>query len=241
MDLQEKVQYTVIRSKKRRHAAVKITEEGTVELRVPWWFTPAMEQRVIQDKRQWIITHRRRMLERPPAIHHTYQTGDLFYLKGDAYRLEIGHACRPDVYLDGDRLVCVLTSSAPAEHLTAMRAAHVKRKLRSWFTQQAGIEILKILKSVSLQYPELAHPEEKVRFRMYKRRWGSCSAEGILSFNTQLVCAHEKIISYVVFHELCHKIHFNHKKDFYNMLSGYVPEYKELEAVLKSESMQWRI
>lgn len=181
------------------------------------------------------------MLERPPAIHHTYQTGDLFYLKGGACRLEIGHADRPDVYLDGDRLVCVLSPNAPGGHLTDMRAAHVKRKLRGWYAQQARIEILRVLESVSLQYPELAHSEEKVRFRMYKRRWGSCSADGILSFNTQLVCAHEKIISYVVFHELCHKVHFNHKKDFYVMLSGYVPEYKELEADLKSESMKWRI
>lgn len=241
VDSYKKVQYTVIRSRKRRYAAVKITEEGNVELRVPWWFTHAMERQIIRDKQQWIHTHRRRMLERSPAISHTYRTGDLFYLKGAVYRLEVVQAANPEIYLHEDRIICVLSSKAPGEHQPENRAAHVKRKLRGWFAQQAHIEILKLFQATALRFPELSHPVQKVRFRRYKRRWGSCSTDGVLSFNTQLVCSPEKIISYVIIDELCHRVHFNHKKEFYSMLSTYVPDYRELEAVLKSESMKWRI
>ena len=42
----------------------------------------------------------------------------------------------------------------------------------------------------------------KITFRIYKSRWGSCKADGSLSFNTLLMLAPPDVIDSVVVHEL---------------------------------------
>ena len=41
------------------------------------------------------------------------------------------------------------------------------------------------------------------------------------------------VIDYVVLHEICHLRYMNHSKNFWNMVSTYMPNYKEAEAELK--------
>ena len=72
------------------------------------------------------------------------------------------------------------------------------------------------------------HFEEKmglkckmVRFRKMKRRWGSCSSEGVITFNTNLLKRDKSFIDEVVVHELAHLVHFNHSRAFYELLSKY--------------------
>ena len=42
-----------------------------------------------------------------------------------------------------------------------------------------------------------------------------------------------QIIDYVVIHELCHIIHFNHSKFFWEEVSNFCPEYKSHKSWLK--------
>jgi len=45
--------------------------------------------------------------------------------------------------------------------------------------------------------------------------------------------APEKIIDYVVIHELCHLIHFNHSRDFWKSVGNIMPDYKSRKEWLK--------
>ena len=75
----------------------------------------------------------------------------------------------------------------------------------------------------------VAHFEEKmglqckgIRYRKMKRRWGSCSSEGIITFNTNLLKRDKHFIDEVVVHELAHLVHFNHSKAFYKLVAAYI-------------------
>ena len=52
-------------------------------------------------------------------------------------------------------------------------------------------------------------------FREQKTRWGSCTSEGNLNFNWRLIFAPEKVLDYVVVHELSHRKEMNHSPAFY--------------------------
>ena len=46
----------------------------------------------------------------------------------------------------------------------------------------------------------------------------------------------EEAIDAIIVHELCHIVHPNHSKYFYNLVETYIPNYKEIDKYLKENS-----
>lgn len=61
-------------------------------------------------------------------------------------------------------------------------------------------------------------PPAPVRLTRAKRRWGSCSSEGVLRLNWRLVQAPDAIRRSVVAHEVAHLVHFDHSPAFHALL-----------------------
>ena len=67
----------------------------------------------------------------------------------------------------------------------------------------------------------------RITIRCQKTRWGSCSAKGNLNFNCLLMLAPSDVRDYVIIHELAHRKHMNHSKDFWKEVEIMIPDYKE--------------
>ena len=76
---------------------------------------------------------------------------------------------------------------------------------------------------------------KKISYRYNKSRWGSCSYENNISINYKLLQFEKKCIEYVVLHELCHIKEKNHSKRFWELVSFYMPDYKEVEKKIDSK------
>lgn len=77
-------------------------------------------------------------------------------------------------------------------------------------------------------------PYPSLRIRKMTSRWGVCNSKlKVITLNLDLIKFNYEIIDYVIIHELCHFIYQNHSKDFWNLLSKYVPNYKEIRKKLK--------
>ncbi len=97
--------------------------------------------------------------------------------------------------------------------------------------EQAKIIISNRIKFFSTKY---GFKYSKIRLSSAKTRWGSCSGEGAISINWNLIFAPLDIMDYVIIHELCHTIHHNHSDKFWNEVKKYIPNYKEKRAWLKN-------
>ena len=73
----------------------------------------------------------------------------------------------------------------------------------------------------------------KITIRCQKTRYGSCTAKGNLNFNCLIMLMPEKIIDYVIVHELCHIKEMNHSRRFWNVVESVLPDYKERRKWLK--------
>ena len=88
---------------------------------------------------------------------------------------------------------------------------------------------------VRLYAEKIGVPYGRVTIRAQKTLWGSCTADGNLNFNCLLVLLPERVMRYVVVHELCHRREMNHSKRFWNEVGKILPDYKILRKQLKED------
>lgn len=75
----------------------------------------------------------------------------------------------------------------------------------------------------------------RITIRNQKTRWGSCSSQGNLSFNYQIVNLRSREQDYIVVHELCHLREMNHSPRFWALVEKTVPEYRLLRKSLRKQ------
>jgi predicted metal-dependent hydrolase len=69
--------------------------------------------------------------------------------------------------------------------------------------------------------------------RPMANKWASCSTDGNLNFNTELLDLDKKIGRYVIVHELLHFNVPNHGKLWKSLMTAYLGDYQKLENKLK--------
>lgn len=73
----------------------------------------------------------------------------------------------------------------------------------------------------SRRFPELAKP--KLYVRKMRKKWGLC-VQGVqthITLNRCLQTAEVEFVRHVIFHEMCHLLQPNHKREFYDLLKQF--------------------
>ena len=74
---------------------------------------------------------------------------------------------------------------------------------------------------------------KKVTIKNTKTRWGSCSSINNINLNLHLMRLTDKLIDYVILHELVHTKIKNHQKEFWDLLNIVSGDAKGLDIELK--------
>jgi len=69
----------------------------------------------------------------------------------------------------------------------------------------------------------------KIYFKKMKTKWASHSKNGNLTINTLLKYLPEKIIEYIIYHEITHSIERKHNEKFWNLISKKFKDYPTKE------------
>lgn len=77
-------------------------------------------------------------------------------------------------------------------------------------------------------------PYPKLKIRNMKTRWGVCNIrDNSVTLNSKLMGYDIEALDYVIIHELSHFIHFNHSKNFWELVQKYKPDYKKIRKYLR--------
>ena len=73
-----------------------------------------------------------------------------------------------------------------------------------------------------------------LKIRTMKTRWGVYNRKNhTITLNSKLIEFDISKIDYVIIHELSHIIHFDHSKDFWNLVGKYCKDYKKIRKEMK--------
>ena len=133
---------------------------------------------------------------------------------------------RTAITLDQARLIV----KAPGNSSEALNAL-----LRDWFYQRAR-EIL--LDRTEFYSQALGHRPKKIILKAYRSMWGRCNARGEIAFDWRIVMAPDSVIEYLVVHELCHLIHFDHSCRFWDLVESVKPDFRESKSWLRTNALR---
>ena len=107
------------------------------------------------------------------------------------------------------------------EILVAGGPEHLARRLRDWLRKEVRSQIGRL---VGDKAAALGRTAGRITIRDTRSRWGSCSADGNLSFCWRLVMAPETVLDYVVAHEVAHLVEPHHGPKFWRLVKTLTPD-----------------
>ena len=224
-DIPSVVAYDVIRSRRRSYS-VEVHPNGSIIVRVPLRASQHSVAAFVASRRSWIaarLASAARARAAVPALTQPRQ----FHHRGRVVQWK-PVANMPDAVLDlDDRQGALLI---PARRAATDEAGW--RYVRSWQRGQADEffrllirEHMRDLGLHALRYRDL-------KLRRMRRRWGSCTASGIVTLNQDLIRTPDECIRSVVVHELCHLLHLHHGPEFHAQMAQMLPAYRQYDALL---------
>ncbi|MDP2228597.1 MAG: SprT family zinc-dependent metalloprotease [Moraxellaceae bacterium] len=204
----------------RKNLTLYVNRDGSVLVRAPLRMALAHIFLFMHERWEWMQLQRARFLDEPAPAKVVYEEGGLFMHLGVMLTLRLHDATHNLAQRHGDELHVAITPERLAEpdglagviELWQRREARRVFPLRLAFAHEA-------MKDLHLPFPEL-------KVRKMRTRWGSCTRSGVVTLNLELIRMPPECIDYVITHELCHLIEFNHSERFYKLQERYMPEWK---------------
>ncbi|MEG0693096.1 MAG: SprT family zinc-dependent metalloprotease [Oscillospiraceae bacterium] len=219
------ISYEVNRSKRKQLYLCII--EGKLLVKAPKYASANEIEKAVLSKSEWIIS-KLSIASQKNTKAKAYITGESFQVLGESYKLQIVYDVIKRVHVM--RNVDNLVAFVPLNFKENPNPDKIKLAIESFYKQMA---IDEVNQSVNRMAERTGLKPTKVTIRKLNRSWGRCSSQGNISINQNIVMYSKEVIDYVVLHELCHLKHLNHSKDFWDLVSYYLPEYKSISQQLK--------
>ena len=209
--------YQIVRSS-RKTICIQLSRDGNVIVRAPRHCPKWYIENFVNSKTDWILTHQAALLERN-ALRDAFflRDGDTFSFCGDTVTVQIcpgaksalagGALTLPDGNVEqnrGDILRLVSEQSL----------GWLRQRLDAWAAR------------MGIQY-------QMLKLSNARTRWGSCSRKGVIRISVWLLFAPLDCIDYVLVHELAHRRHFDHSRDFWAEVAAVMPDYGRRRAALR--------
>lgn len=204
----------------RKTLALYVNRDGSVLVRAPLRMSLSYVFVFIQERWAWLLKQRDRFLAEPVAIPFEYADGKEFLHLGQSLVLRVDIAARNQARLVDNELHVSITPERRAD------VNGVADIVGLWQRREAK-RVFPFRLAVCYEFmQDLQRPFPELKIRKMRSRWGSCARDGVITLNLELIKMPLECIDYVVTHELCHLVEFNHSVRFYELQSRYMPDWK---------------
>jgi len=212
--------YVIRVSLRAKRVQMKLNQFGELEIVIPQNFNQKEVVKFVERHSGWIHRTRERILSLRPKNEPSspFIPDDIYLRAVDRHFRVVNSASSLTAGIEVDYPYQVLeVSGSQAQQLVF---------INQWMQKKAKKILLPWLQNVGA---ELSLSYNKVTIRRQKTRWGSCSAQHNINLNRNLLLLAPELVRYLIIHELCHTVHFNHSESYWQLVAQYEPNYKALD------------
>ena len=219
--------HQIIRSR-RKSIGLMINQEAQLIVRAPHFVSQDYIQKLVSQKQDWIVRKQQQFQgKQARVLKRNYVPGEEFWYLGNSYKLEAVDDLPKAIIFDGSLKI------------SSMVLANAKQHLENWYKAQAWDYISQKVSDLAL-IDGLKYASIKVNDA--KTRWGSCGYKDTLNFTWRLIMAPQRVVDYVIVHELMHLKQRNHSHKFWAEVAQLTSDYKQDELWLKKNGhlLAWK-
>jgi hypothetical protein len=152
--------------------------------------------------------------------------GSTLPFMGKLYTVRLFSSLTPKIVVDEavNELKIFLCTNAPPQPAPFIKA---------WYKQSAAAR----LKARTHFWGEKMNISvNKISIKEQKTRWGSCSSLGNVNYNWRIIMAPPPVIDYLIIHELSHRVHMNHSKEFWQHVAKFSPQHNKCRQWLREHT-----
>jgi predicted metal-dependent hydrolase len=203
----------------RKTLAIEVHPDSSVQLIAPENSTLEELRDKVLHRGKWIVKQQAYFEAFLPTTPiREYVSGETHYYLGRRYVLKVKQGDENSVKLKGGELIVTLKPNDQGK---------VKEVLAAWYYTHAKRKFEAIMAMTVEKFNAEKIENQPIVIKRMKRRWGSCTPEGKIILNPELIKANSKCIEYVITHELCHLVIPSHNKAFYQLLSDKMANWEK--------------
>jgi hypothetical protein len=210
----------------RKTLGIKVYPDKSVLVIAPIDATEAEVKTKVKGKAAWILKQQEFFLSfHPLTPPRKFISGETHLYLGKQYKLKLKESIENTVKLQAGQLVVLVDDKN--------NKTKVEKLLKAWYKSKADqhfVDLFEKNKKLTLPFGKLP---ETFKYRWMDKRWGSCDKNGGIHLNLELIKAPKKCIEYVLVHELCHLIHHDHSRAFYELLEKVYPNWRKTKNKLE--------
>ena len=218
------ITYTLKRSPKRRSIGLRIDDQG-LTVSMPLRASEKWLHSVLQEKSAWVVDKLDNWQSKKLPVQK-WEDGEPILFRGETFTL---------------RVVSGLVRATPQItefELTipvydATNQGVVTKKILQWYKREAERVFNECVEHFT---PLMNVAPKEIKLTSAKTQWGSCTTQGVVRLNWQLVTMPLHLIDYVVVHELAHLVEMNHSPAFWRVVEGACPDYAKCRVELRKWS-----
>lgn len=200
--------YNIVRSK-RKTVTVSVSQDNIITVRCPLSMSNSVVDDFINSKSEWLYK---------VLAENNVKRADCKSVLDYKEILICGEKL-PLIFLDKNKI--------ESDAVYVKDVAAIKKTLIKFLSE----ELISFAEKIS---SELNISCKGFCVKAYKSRWGCCDVKGEITLNCLLTMLPLYLQRYVIIHELCHTLYFNHSQKFWKLVSRYEPNYKVCRSNLKS-------
>ena len=220
---------TINKNRQATRFKITIKPDGMVRVTIPWIASFASGEKFLSEHLEWIAQTKEKLAQKKTAPKlimpgHLFSTRNYHYHVSsiDVPRFKIRYAEKEkSVYFEFP-----LTQSIESDEMQTKLKLAIENVLRFDAKQYLPTRIAELASSLGYKF-------QKVTIKNNKTNWGSCSNRRNINLNLHLMRLSDRLIDYIIVHELVHTIIPNHGAGFKATMIKHFHDSSEMEKELK--------